>query len=358
MGNADDTIVVIGAGVVGLTAARLLQHHYPSRSIIVLASELPTDISHSPDYASAWAGAHYRPIPGSSPQLDFERKLAQRTYEFMKQISRDESTGVKLVQGIEFLEKPSATFLELKDGDSYAGQDDDFRLWPVERLPKGVRWGCEYRTYVVDVNVYCARLLAEIEKNGGRVIRRKLNNAEQAFSTARELGFGKVSIVVNCSGRNFDSDPAVFITRGQTCLVRKSYDKTITRQNNDGSWSFLIPRPLGGGTIVGGTKEIGDLEGEVRLDTRSTLLQNAKEAFPDFWAQEEELEVVQDVVGRRPTRENGMRLEIERIEGASKTIVHGYGAGGRGYELSWGIAEEILALVEKADQGKKCTARL
>jgi glycine/D-amino acid oxidase-like deaminating enzyme len=32
--------------------------------------------------------------------------------------------------------------------------------------------------------------------------------------------------------------------------------------------------------------------------------------------------------------------------GGGRRVVHGYGAGGRGYELSWGIAERLVDLIE------------
>jgi hypothetical protein len=39
-----------------------------------------------------------------------------------------------------------------------------------------------------------------------------------------------------------------------------------------------------------------------------------------------------------------MRLEVETLPDQRK-IVHAYGAGGRGFELSWGIAEEVRRMV-------------
>jgi D-amino-acid oxidase len=43
-----------------------------------------------------------------------------------------------------------------------------------------------------------------------------------------------------------------------------------------------------------------------------------------------------------------MRLEAEKVDAdGSKVIVHAYGAGGRGYELSWGIAEDVTELMMK-----------
>lgn len=49
-------------------------------------------------------------------------------------------------------------------------------------------------------------------------------------------------------------------------------------------------------------------------------------------------------MGRRPAREGGMRLEVEQVEDG-KSIVHAYGAGGRGFELSRGVAEDVTALM-------------
>jgi D-amino-acid oxidase len=39
-----------------------------------------------------------------------------------------------------------------------------------------------------------------------------------------------------------------------------------------------------------------------------------------------------------------MRLEVEQVEDG-KSIVHAYGAGGRGFELSRGVAEDVTALM-------------
>lgn len=39
-----------------------------------------------------------------------------------------------------------------------------------------------------------------------------------------------------------------------------------------------------------------------------------------------------------------MRIEVERIANG-KTIVHAYGAGGRGFELSVGVAADVVNLM-------------
>lgn len=119
---------------------------------------------------------------------------------------------------------------------------------------------------------------------------------------------------------------------------------TITRQNEDGSWSFCIPRPLDGGTIIGGTKEPHNWDPNPSMETRARLLANATNWFPFRPESGGQFDVVRDIVGRRPAREGGMRIEVEEL-GGSKRIIHAYGAGGRGFELSRGVAEDTAALM-------------
>ncbi|OAP59459.1 hypothetical protein AYL99_06757 [Fonsecaea erecta] len=342
-------ILVIGAGVTGLSTATLLQRHFSSAKITIIAAETPTTPCPSVDYASMWAGAHYRPIhPLSTEQLKAEYKMGVRTREVMMGIARDfPDSGVEAMPGVEYLEDPPSEILNIRTGDEYAGPNDEFRVLPQNELPDGAKWGCEYQSYCVNIVEYCRWLMDRFLADGGRVLQHRLSNATEAFSFAERNQLGKVSVVVNCSGRNFDRDPKVKIIRGQTVLVRQQSPKTITRQNADGSWTFLVPRPQGGGTIVGGTKEVNDWHDTPRPETRAELLRKSVEMFPYFVDSIEKFEVMRDVVGRRPWREGGYRIETESF-GPGQDVVHGYGAGGRGYELSWGAAERILVLVKES----------
>lgn len=137
---------------------------------------------------------------------------------------------------------------------------------------------------------------------------------------------------------------------GQTCLVSNSCDRNITQFNADGSWTFFIPRPLEGGTIVGGTKEVNDWTSTPRPETRAQILENAAKAYPPILGPEGKFNVIRDIVGRRPFRKGGLRLEREPMERNLKGrfVVHAYGAGGSGYALSWGVAEEVVNLVQKS----------
>ena len=341
-------LVIIGAGVIGLSTAYLLQRQNPSRSITIIAAEVPTDSQPdvSPDYASMWAGAHYRPIPGNTLQLKRERAFCLRTVEAMKRIAKQfPESGVEFLNAIDLVEYESEDTAGLKRGQVFASEEDGFRILAKPELPNNVIWGAKYKTYCLNPHVYCRWLLNQFLDQGGKLVKKRLDKLEDAFSALNSGGSTLSLLVINCSGRNFDRDPSIKVMRGQTVLVKNAYHKTVTRQHADGEWIFLIPRPLGGGTVVGGTKEPGDYDVQVRPEQRTRILQRAVENFPDFVDDVSKFEIQYDIVGRRPWREGGVRIEVERL-GNGQTVIHGYGAGGRGYEMSWGIAEDIISLVQ------------
>lgn len=135
--------------------------------------------------------------------------------------------------------------------------------------------------------------------------------------------------------------------------------KTVTRQKKDGSWNFIIPRFFSGGTVVGGTKQPGDWSDKPDIHTRNTLLAAGRKLRPLASSlpnsEAESVAVIADVVGRRPTREGGMRIEFEQrtVSGRGANVLHAYGAGGRGYEISWGVAVEVAKLAADFLAGKK-----
>lgn len=385
-------ILIIGAGVLALSTATLLQQKHPNATITLIAAEFPSqspilqsssdNVPSTPSYASMWAGAHYRPIPfipsthsafstldaktqAFHRQLARERDWAVRTASRMMELARSRpEAGVQIVDGEEVLEDPPVQNLILRSGDVYACKGDRFRVWSESELEDvnkrlgrasgKVTWGASYRTYVVNPHIYTGYLLDEFRKRGGRTVQRrlhKLTDALDCLQRRRDHSYSERqrTVIVNCTGTGLVSDPNTMVIRGQTILVRKTYHKTITRQCQDGTWSFLIPRPLGGGTIIGGTKQVGDMDAKPRPEERKKLLENAARYFPGFIRDDvREEEIVCDNVGFRPWRDGGVRVEKEEVEtedGNTTSIVHGYGAGGRGYEISWGVAEEVSELV-------------
>lgn len=105
-----------------------------------------------------------------------------------------------------------------------------------------------------------------------------------------------------------------------------------------------MPRNFEGGTVIGGTKEPGNWDLEPSLEVRERLIRNFVATYPRIADASGSVTVLQDVVGRRPTRHGGARIEKEELA-PGRTIVHAYGLGGRGYEMSWGVAQMVSGLV-------------
>lgn len=55
--------------------------------------------------------------------------------------------------------------------------------------------------------------------------------------------------------------------------------------------------------------------------------------------------IIREVVGLRPYRDTGFRVEAERV--GEKLLVHNYGHGGAGITLSWGTASQALDLLSE-----------
>ncbi|OAX82618.1 hypothetical protein ACJ72_03025 [Emergomyces africanus] len=337
------TIVVIGAGIIGVSSAlTLLETLPPLKYHILLVSEFFSTDGLNPSYPTTLAGAHYRPIPATTPQLKYEALLAKSTYKRFKNLAAEHPEyGVKFMEGIDYVSGDAASSYQALLPEYV--DIDGFRVLEPNERPEGVEFGARYETYTIDPEVYMVHLLRRFKLAGGEVQRMRLKSVEEAFDIR---GNGKVKIVINCTGFGID-DPKSFIIRGQTCLVSNPCDKTITQQNADGTWSFLIPRPLNGGTVVGGTKQPNDWNPEPSLAVRDQLLKNAAKLYPPVVNKQGKFDVIRDIVGRRPAREGGMRLELEALAG-SRNIVHAYGAAGRGVELSWGVAEEVLKMTQRA----------
>ncbi|EEH43124.2 uncharacterized protein PADG_07944 [Paracoccidioides brasiliensis Pb18] len=346
-------VVVIGAGVIGVSSALTLLETLPRQKYhIILVSEFFSTDGLNPSYPSTLAGAHYRPIPATTPRLEYEAKLGRTTYNRFKQLAAyHPEFGVKFMEGIDYVSGeavPSYKAL-LPDYTSV----DGFRILKPSEMPEGVEFGARYESYSLDPEVYMVHLLRRFKLAGGEVRRMHLNAVEEAFEINGSRG---VRMVVNCTGVGIN-DPKSFIIKGQACLVSNPCDKTITRQLADGRWSFLVPRPLNGGTVVGGTKQPNDWNPEPSPAVREQLLEDAANLYPAILNKEGKFDVIRDILGRRPAREGDMRLELETLPN-DRNVIHAYGVAGRGFELSWGIAGEVLKMAHEVLDMEQCRSKL
>ncbi len=98
--------------------------------------------------------------------------------------------------------------------------------------------------------------------------------------------------------------------------------------------TYVIPRSRD--IVLGGTDAEGDWSRTPSPDTADAILARAAALVPEV----RRARVLRHKVGLRPARPV---VRVERDGG----VVHCYGHGGAGVTLSWGVADEVVALVSR-----------
>ncbi|OBT51886.1 hypothetical protein VE04_07910 [Pseudogymnoascus sp. 24MN13] len=340
---AQPTYVILGGGVIGLTTALTLQKRSPSARIILGAQHLLGDLALT--YASPWAGANWLSVATDGGRA--EARDAVTYVKFGELADGRPEAGVRRM--------PIRAMFD-KEREEAGVLSPDGKIWyeelvgglrEVKELPEGVKFGYELDTFVVDVTTYLPWLLTEAIKAGVEVRRKVIGDIKEVFEEFPEAeGF------VNCTGIGSYSlkgveDKELYPTMGQVILVEspktpieKMYFRSPQRTHSD--TTYVFPRGKHGGVILGGCRLDGVWTGEVNLDLAEDIKKRCCELCPEL-GKPEDLKVIRHGLGLRPSRNGGARVEREAMDG--RTVVHSYGAGGAGYQASWGTAKEAVDLL-------------
>ena len=318
-GAAGMDVIVVGAGVIGLSAAiRLQEAGFAAR---VVARDLP------PDTTSAVAAAIWYPYR-AYPEADVLR-WGRHTYAAFEQLAGTVATGVRMGATKELFRDP------VPDPWWRAAVTDLRRCRPGE-LPDGYRDGLVFTTPVVEMPLYLAWLWQRFISAGGAVERRFVRSLGELAGTA--------GAVVNCAGlgaRELADDATVTPIRGQVVRVENpGLDEVILDEYGD-DVTYIVPRS--GDCILGGTAEEGETDLEPHPGTAAAILRRCT-ALDSRLA---DARVLGHRVGLRPGRP---AVRLDRTALADGTpCVHCYGHGGAGVTLSWGCAADVVALVSGTD---------
>lgn len=69
-------------------------------------------------------------------------------------------------------------------------------------------------------------------------------------------------------------------------------------KRKDGEVTYIFPRPLGGGVILGGTREEGNWSAEPDMETAKKIMRSAAELCPQL-GRVEDMQVISHNVGLR-----------------------------------------------------------
>lgn len=167
--------------------------------------------------------------------------------------------------------------------------------------------------------------------------------------------FPNTDCIFNASGLglqwNGDYDQSTYTVRGQTLLIEAPLNTEFENQscvyNGVDDLTFVIKRPTGNAYerptfILGGTKEKDCTDIMPSNSVTERILKDAKAIFPELMI-DGKFKVLSTNVGFRPSRKGGSRVESESI--GDMKVIHAYGFGSMGFEVSVGAARHAIKLM-------------
>ncbi|MFE3252710.1 FAD-dependent oxidoreductase [Streptomyces sp. NPDC059209] len=314
----NDTVIVVGGGVVGLTSAVVLAER--GRRVRVWSRE-PAGRT-----TSAVAGALFWPYRIEPAELVGPWSL--RSLREYVTLARDpERTGVRVVAGL-MTDTPRAGL------GSWADEVPELREARAGELPAGCGQALRARLPLIDMPAHLRYLEERLRAAGGSVERRTVGAFEEAAAEA--------SVVLNCSGlaaRELVPDASVFPVRGQLVVVENpGIDEWFVSPGEDdaAATTYLFPQPYG--LVLGGTAEEHVWDRLPDPGTAAAIVGRCAALRPELRG----ARVLAHRVGLRPARPR-VRIEEVRLPGGAR-LVHNYGHGGAGVTVAWGCAEEAARL--------------
>jgi D-amino-acid oxidase len=309
-----DDVLVLGAGVIGLTSAVCLAE--AGRTVRIRTAQLPQATT------SVVAGAMWGRGPGVQEPADRIDTWMRTTLLDLTELADDPASGVRFARGREVTRAPEAP-------TPVSGAREVQRCTTAD-LPAGFEDGYWLTVPLVDMPCHLAYLEARFRDAGGRLEQATVHDA------------GAAPVVVNCTGlgaRELVPDPAVVPIRGQHVVVTNpGLTEFFVEETDAASWVSFFPH--GDRVVLGGVavRDSWDLAPDPR--TAAAIVARCAEVEPRLG----DAEITAHLVGLRPGR-SAVRLDEEHRNGTR--WIHNYGHGGMGVTLSWGCARDVVTLVEQ-----------
>lgn len=238
----------------------------------------------------------------------------------------------------------------------------EYRDLTPDEVPKAHDSGCEFTSVCINTAIYLQWLVGQCLKNGVVIKRAVIADINEAKSLSHA---GKpANVIINATGLGSIKlggvqDTTVQPARGQIVLVRNECHPMFASsgtEDGDAEVLYAMQRAGGGGTILGGTYDIGNWESAPDPNIAMRILQRIVDVRPEIAGGKgiAGLDIIRHGVGLRPYRKNGVRIEKEKLEDGT-WVVHNYGHAGWGYQGSYGCAEGVVELVDsiQKERGSK-----
>lgn len=360
-------IVVVGAGVLGITNALEALRKDPRNQVTLVAQNFPTDFEFKKIYTSPIAGANWESFATLEDKFvqEIDAVGYDKFYEFIN--SRPEA-GVTARKNLCLVTKERFEKDGFKKNLPWFGFGDFAKKCEFRELKESefdtnkFVYGYEFDGMVIRTGYYMTFLINECWKlsnaNEGpkarfSIRRYSIKKLAEAFEL-HSSGY-RADIVINCTGllareledleieerkKLYPVRGVVFVARNNTGLKKV----TVVEIDKEDEALYIMPRREGE-LIIGGCFQKGVESKFVDEALKNRILGRCKKYLPEYnW---DNLEIVRQQVGFRPFREGGYRIERK------SKIIHCYGVGGAGFQSSWGCAEKVMKLITEIENTSK-----
>ncbi len=350
-------VLVVGAGVSGLTTALCLQRRGFSTTVVAekFAPEITSVVAGALwEWPPAVCGYHHDQL-----SLARSKEWCMTSYHIFADLMKNPDTGV-FIRDVVFYFKQMVkdSPQQLAKMNELQGKVRRFRHDPalIEEHHVNTRIGLQdaysHLAPMVDTDVYMGWLLREVRRVGCNVIRRRVKGSlrEQEQELKREFD---ADLIINCGGLGARELAPEYMYPLRGALVRVVNDgRTMPRvtaahcishdeSSNEQDIIFIVPRGHNM-LVLGGLAEPDEWSLNLGLDNYRPvrdMYERCVEFLPILkHARIDPAESVR--VGLRPFRRQNVRLEYE----PGTSIIHNYGHGGAGVTFSWGCALEVAEL--------------
>lgn len=352
-------ILVIGAGVSGLTTARCLID--AGFSVAVLAEKsaeaTPSVIAGALwEWPPAVCGHH-----SNQESLQRSKQWAVDSYRRFQALSAQPASGVRMATAVFYFRQPIRECpWELAKMQEAARHVEGFEHSPslIERHGVNSAIGlCDAYSFLaplVETDVYMHWLREGLVKEGCQFEQRKISTRLNDVQDSLCAEFDAEAIV-NCAGLGSMELTGDAMQPLRGALVRVHNDGVnmprvatahcigLTDRMPQQQMVYIIPRGEDM-LVLGGIAELGQWNVEIGMASYEpvrAIWRRCQEFLPIL--QQARIDESRPVaVGLRPYREKNVRLERE----PGCRIVHNYGHGGSGFTFSWGCSQEVVSLLQ------------
>jgi D-amino-acid oxidase len=337
----DADVLVLGAGVIGLTTAICLAE--AGVRVVVAAADPPqqtTSVAAGAVWGPHLVGMDERVERWAAVTLDRLGTLSRPDRAANERPASKRSASERSASELTGIVRTTAGVAASRDPRSappeFAATAGDLSPCPPGDVPPGYAACWRLTATTIAMPGYLGYLAGRLDRAGGhRAFPVRIGTLDEARVLAPSA-----RVIVNCTGcgaRGLVPDPDLVPVRGQVVVTANPgiTEFFVGTGTEPGDLTYLFPH--GGVVVLGGTEERGNWSLEPDPQTAARIVAACSAIEPALC----DAPVLEHRVGLRPARSK-VRLEAERDGGV--TIVHNYGHGGAGVTLSWGCAEEAAGL--------------